>query len=53
MLLLDQLLKVEEIKLSFTHKILCAPLPSKFQLPTITIFDGIGDPVEHVSCFKS
>ena len=36
----------------FTRRIEGAALPQRFQQPTFTIYNGITDPVEHVSQFN-
>ena len=36
----------------FTRRIEGAVLPQRFQQPTFTIYNGITDPVEHVSQFN-
>lgn len=43
--------KVDEIESSFIEEILCAPLLPKFELPPITMFNGVGVPVECVNSF--
>lgn len=37
---------------SFTSKVLGCPLPLKFHLPQLESFDGLRDPLDHITTFK-
>uniref|UniRef100_A0A2N9J520 Uncharacterized protein n=1 Tax=Fagus sylvatica TaxID=28930 RepID=A0A2N9J520_FAGSY len=37
----------------FTEKVISFPLPSKFRMPSLEIFDGSKDPLDHLESFKT
>ena len=37
----------------FTASILECPLPPKFHLPQLEVYDGIKDPLDHIRAFKT
>ena len=37
----------------FTASILECPLPPKFHLPQLEVYDGIKDPLDHIGAFKT
>ena len=37
----------------FTAKVLECPLPLKFKLPQLEVYDGMKDPLDHVGAFKT
>ena len=37
----------------FIHGIMATQIPSKFKIPTLDSYDGTGDPVAHVSMFRT
>lgn len=37
---------------SFTTKVLECPMPLKFHLPQLKSFDGLKDPLDHITTFK-
>ena len=36
----------------FTTRVLECPLPPKFRLPQLESFDGLWDPLDHITTFK-
>jgi len=38
---------------SFTTKILECPLPPKFRLPQLDSYDGLKDPLDHITTFRT
>ena len=38
---------------SFTASIITYPLPSKFKMPTLDSYDGMHDPFNHITTFKT
>ena len=36
----------------FTMKVLECPMPTKFCIPQLELFDGLKDPLDHVTTFK-
>jgi len=37
----------------FTTKVLECPMPLKFRLPQLESFDGLKDPLDHITTFKT
>ena len=37
----------------FTMAVLESPMPSKFRLPQLKLFDGLKDPQDHLNTFKT
>jgi len=37
----------------FIAKVLECPLPPKFKLPQLEVYDGTKDPLDHIGAFKS
>ena len=37
----------------FTAKVLECPLPPKFKLPQLEVYDGMKDPLDHIGAFKT
>ena len=37
----------------FTASVLECPLPPKFRLPQLEVYDGIKDPMDHIEAFKT
>lgn len=37
----------------FTHQIMSCRLPSKFKMPEILVYTGLGDPIEHLASFRA
>ena len=37
----------------FTTAVLECPVPSKFRLPQLELFDGLKDPQDHLNAFKT
>ena len=44
---------VKRIDSSFTITILECPMPSKFHLPQLELFNGLKDPLDHLNTFKT
>ena len=44
---------VHKIDSPFTVSITSHPLPSKFKMPTLDLYDGTRDPCNHISMFKT
>ena len=47
---------VEEARLfqpPYSEEIMSAPLPKTFKMPNLVIYDGKGDPNEHLDVFRS
>ena len=37
----------------FTAKVLECPLPPKFKLPQLEVYDSMKDPLDHINAFKT
>ena len=48
---LDGMIKM--IDSPFTASVLECPLPRKFRLPQLEVYNGIKDPVDHIEAFKT
>ena len=48
---LDDMLK--RTNSPFTAKVLMCPLPPKFKLPQLEVYDGTKDPLNHIGAFKT
>ena len=44
---------VQQIESSFTAGVLHFPLPAKFRMPQIEVFDGTKDPIDHLNTYKN
>ena len=44
---------VQQTESSFTVGVLHFPLPAKFRMPQIEVFDGTKDPVDHLNTYKN
>ena len=44
---------VRRTDLPFTTRVLECPMPSKFHLPQLKSFDGLKDPLDHITTFKT
>ena len=44
---------VQQIESPFTVEVLRYPLPAKFRMPQVEIFDGVKDPVDHLNTYKN
>ena len=44
---------VQQTKSSFTTGVLHFPLPAKFRMPQIEVFDGTKDPIDHLNTYKN
>ena len=44
---------VRAIDSPFTTAVLECPVPSKFRLPQLELFDGLKDPQDHLNAFKT
>ena len=44
---------VIEATLPFVSKIMEIEIPTKFKLSQLSVFDGMGDPVIHISTFRT
>ena len=51
MINLDNMIKRTDS--SFTASVLECPLPPKFRLPQLEIYDGTKDPLDHIGAFKT
>ena len=40
---------VQQTESPFTAEVLHIPLPAKFRMPRIKVFDGMKDPVDHLN----
>ena len=44
---------VQQTESPFTAEVLRYPLPEKFRMPQVEVFDGVKDPVEHLNTYKN
>ena len=44
---------VQQTESPFTTEVLRYPLPAKFRMPQVEIFDGVKDPVDHLNTYKN
>ena len=44
---------VQQTESPFTAEVLRYPLPAKFRMPQVEIFDGVKDPVDHLNTYKN
>ena len=44
---------VQQTESPFTVEVLRYPLPTKFRIPQVEIFDGVKDPVDHLNTYKN
>ena len=44
---------VQQTESPFTAEVLRYPLPSKFRMPQVEVFDGIKDPIDHLNTYKN
>ena len=44
---------VQQTKSPFTAEVLHFPLPAKFRMPQIEMFNGTKDPVDHLNTYKN
>ena len=44
---------VQQTESPFTVEVLRYPLPAKFRIPQVEIFDGVKDPVDHLNTYKN
>ena len=44
---------VQHTESPFTAKVLPFPLPAKFRMPQVEVFDGVRDPVNHLNTYKN
>ena len=44
---------VQQTESLFTAEVLRYPLPAKFKMPQVETFDGVKDPVDHLSTYKN
>ena len=44
---------VQQTKSPFTAEVLRYPLPAKFRMPQVKVFDGVKDPVDHLNTYKN
>ena len=44
---------VQQTKSPFTAGVLHFPLPVKFRMPSIEMFDGMKDPIDHLNTYKN
>ena len=44
---------VQQTESPFTVKVLRYPLPGKFRMPQVEIFDGAKDPIDHLNIYKN
>ena len=44
---------VQQTESPFTVEVLLYPLPAKFKMPQVEIFDGVKDPVDHLNTYKN
>ena len=44
---------MQQTKLPFTAEVLHFPLPAKFRMPQIEVFNGTKDPVDHLNTYKN
>ena len=44
---------VQQTESTFKAKVLHFPLPAKFRMPLIEVFDGAKDPVDHLNTYKN
>ena len=44
---------VQQTESPFTVEVLRYPLPAKFRMPQVEIFDGVKDPVDHLNTYKN
>ena len=44
---------VQQTESPFTAEVLRYPLPAKFRMPQVEVFDGVKDPVDHLNTYKN
>ena len=44
---------VQQTESPFTAEVLRYPLPAKFRMPQVEIFDGVKVPVDHLNTYKN
>ena len=44
---------VQQTESPFTPEVLNYPLPAKFRMPQVEVFDGVKDPVDHLNTYKN
>ena len=44
---------VQQTESHFTVEVLRYPLPAKFRIPQVEMFDGVKDPVDHLNTYKN
>ena len=44
---------IKRIDSPFTASVLECPLPPKFRLPQLEVYDGTKDPLDHIGAFKT
>ena len=44
---------VQQTESPFTEEVPYFPLPAKFRMPQIKVFDGAKDPVDHLNTYKN
>ena len=44
---------VQQTESPFTPEVLNYPLPAKFRMPQVEMFDGVKDPVDHLNTYKN
>ena len=44
---------VQQTETPFTAEVLHFPLPAKFRMPQVEVFDGVKDPVDHLNTYKN
>ena len=44
---------LQQTESPFTADVLRCPLPAKFRMPQVEIFDGVKDPVDHLNTYKN
>ena len=44
---------VQQTESPFTAEVLHFPLPTKFKIPQVEVFDGAKDPVDHLNTYKN
>ena len=44
---------VHQTESPFTAEVLRYPLPAKFRMPQVEVFDGVKDPIDHLNTYKN
>ena len=44
---------VQQTESPFTAEVLHFPLPAKFKMPQVELFDGVRDPIDHLNTYKN